>query len=405
MCQENRMIISPTPFPRLFLSRRNVLKSVLGCGILFCGRNLFPTELDEINDVANVSDMINQSADALASCQNEDGSFGTKSELFGGDPAVAALCGMAFLALGSLPNRGRYGKELTKIVDYLLSRTFKTRGKTASAALKTFDLPEQNVIHNYLRDNDLSHEDVDGVIANFSEKGFQPLYGHGFATLFLAEIFGVVSRPEIRDTLQSAVNLLVRTQNSEGGWRYEPKRASIADISVTTCQLSALRSVRNAGIAVPEETIRTAKEFILRLQNQDGGFRYTKIDGPSGYGRTAAAVHALQSIGSEISVPIERAFSYLERVYPVTKGDISSKEKIEYWAYSQFYAALSYWRASINDTMRERNLLFFQRVTKEALKQRGADGLWRSSVSSEAETAFIICALSVPQERFPFFLR
>ena len=61
-------------------------------------------------------------------------------------------------------------------------------------------------------------------------------------------------RPEIREKLQKAVRLIINTQNNEGGWRYQPVRAD-ADLSVTICQINALRAARNAGIFVPKETV------------------------------------------------------------------------------------------------------------------------------------------------------
>ena len=81
-----------------------------------------------------------------------------------------------------------------------------------------------------------------------------PMYEHGFATLFLAEVYGMSPRDDMRDKLARAVDLIVRTQNAEGGWRYQPRRED-ADISVTICQVMALRAARNAGLKVPNETV------------------------------------------------------------------------------------------------------------------------------------------------------
>ena len=66
------------------------------------------------------------------------------------------------------------------------------------------------------------------------------MYEHGFATLFLAEVYGMSPRDDLRDKLTRAIDLIVRTQNSEGGWRYQPRRED-ADLSVTICQVMALR--------------------------------------------------------------------------------------------------------------------------------------------------------------------
>ncbi len=186
---------------------------------------------------------------ALAARQNADGSFGAATELFGRDPGVAGLCGVAFLASGSSPGRGPFGREIEKCVEYVLARSVDGSGfETDSAAL------------NYLRENDLSLSDVDGLIADFRERGRKPLYGHGYSTFFLATVLGASRRPEIRERLRAAIELIVRTQNSEGGWRYEPRRVAVADLSATTCQLAALRAARDAGVFVPPETVARALE-------------------------------------------------------------------------------------------------------------------------------------------------
>ena len=46
-----------------------------------------------------------------------------------------------------------------------------------------------------------------------------------------------------REKLAKAVKLIRNTQNAQGGWRYQPRRTE-ADISVTICQVMALRAAR-----------------------------------------------------------------------------------------------------------------------------------------------------------------
>ncbi|MGI6401321.1 MAG: hypothetical protein ACOX0A_04305 [Thermoguttaceae bacterium] len=368
-----------------FADRRSVLKGMIASALALCGDYVWSFESGE----TELAKATRESLDALARRQNVEtldkngeperrsfasaGSFGSGTELFGRDPGVAALCGLAFLASGSLPGRGRYGRELERVIDYLLACAHNDK-----------DAPETY-----------------GLIADLSGKGRKPTYSHGFATLFLSAI----DRAETRDAAKAAVEFLVHTQNSEGGWRYEPKRVAVADLSVTTCQLSALRAARDAGIHVPAETIADAERYIVSLQNDDGGFRYLTLAGPSGYSRTSAAIHALQASGERYSRAIERGFEYLEKIYPLDTSGVDETKKIEYWAYGQFYAALAYWRGARDEETKSRAERFFERLTREALAKRGVDGLWRSSVSTEAETAFILCALLVPQEQTPFFLR
>ena len=114
------------------------------------------------------------------------------------------------------------------------------------------------------------------------------MYGHGFATLFLAQVYGMTKRDDIRRKLSDAIRLIVRTQNHEGGWRYQP-RPEDADVSVTVCQIMALRAARNAGIHAPKSTRDRCVEYIKKCQNDDGGFRYMLEGSGSQFARSADA--------------------------------------------------------------------------------------------------------------------
>src|SRR3954454_14012577 len=94
---------------------------------------------------------------------------------------------------------------------------------------------------------------------------------------------------EIREKLEHDVRLIIETQNGEGGWRYQPQKAD-ADLSVTICQINALRAARNAGVFVPKETVEACIRYVKQAQNPDGGFRYMLQGGASAFPRSAAGV-------------------------------------------------------------------------------------------------------------------
>src|SRR5690606_14141423 len=125
----------------------------------------------------------------------------------------------------------------------------------------------------------LQNTDVNGLIASGTSHG--PMYGHGFATLFLGEIYGMTDDDRVREKLIKAVKLIVASQNHEGGWRDQPLPMD-ADVSVTICQIMALRSARDAGLHVPRQTIENAISYVRQCQNpSDGGFRYMLNSGGS----------------------------------------------------------------------------------------------------------------------------
>jgi hypothetical protein len=183
----------------------------------------------------------------------------------------------------------------------------------------------------------LSQADESGLIARPGSA--VPMYGHGFATLFLAEIYGETDRPhEVRDAVQRAVRLIAAAQNAEGGWRYFPVPGE-ADVSVTTCQLMALRAVRDAGLAVPADTIARATNYLRSLQNPDGGFRYQSGGGQSAFARSAAAVATLQMLRVAAEADIQRGLDYVVRTPPRREYTPA------YYFYGHYYAALSLYQA------------------------------------------------------------
>ena len=221
------------------LTRRSFLNSLFWSACVF-----LPIGQSYGNYSPSGRTVIEESLDELASRQNEDGSFGTSSELFGRDPAVASLSGLAFLASGSLPGRGRYGDVLSKIATYVESCSLRVNDR--QTGFVDVDHSYEQIVVDYLNDNNIEAKQIDGLIANLRKKGQKPLYGHGYATLFLAEVYGTTNDRSTRERINRAIDLIARTQNAEGGWRYIPSVVSLADISVTVCQLSALRACQNA---------------------------------------------------------------------------------------------------------------------------------------------------------------
>jgi hypothetical protein len=300
----------------------------------------------------------------LAGRQQRDGVFGPVATFnrYRANPAVNALCGLALLSSGSTPGRGRYGAHLDRCTDLLLEYSGAT-----------------------------------GFIAEPDVADSSPMYGHGFATTFLAEVYGMASRRELRGAVQRAVQLIVDTQNREGGWRYMPEPRE-ADISVTVCQLMALRAAHNTGIAAPRATIEAAVAYILRCQNPDGGFRYQPLaGGESAFPRSAAAITGLFSAGVTEGPAIEQALGYLQQFRP---GEPRAQDR-GYYFYAQYYAVQAAWHAG-GDVWRT----WYPALRDELLRQQLSGGSWNDqTVSSEYATAMALVALQAPNNFLPILQR
>jgi hypothetical protein len=157
-------------------------------------------------------------------------------------------------------------------------------------------------------------------------------------------------RKRTRATLQRAVDLILKSQNKEGGWRYKPDTTD-ADLSVTICQVMALRSARNAGLFIPKSTVDRCVDYVRGCYNGDGTFRYQKGRmggfGPSiPLARMAAGVCALYSAGIYQSPEIELALKKLLEDYkPGHWRNLGELNHEQNFFYGQYYAAQAMWTA------------------------------------------------------------
>ncbi len=296
----------------------------------------------------------------LAANQFDDGSFGT-GQRFQHNVAVSALSGLAFLSAGHMPGRGPYGEVVDKAVQYLLQNT-----------------------------------DASGFIHVEAGASHGPMYGHGFATLFLAEVYGTTPRKEVREKLSLAVKLIINSQNSEGGWRYYPHSRD-ADISVTVCQIMALRAARNAGLFVPKDTVDRCMRYVKASQNADGGFRYQLDQNDSLFPRSAAAIVALYSGGEYEGAEIDRGLRYLFRYLP-RPGRMRG---IEYYFYGHYYAVQAMWHSG-GDYWKQ----WYPAIRDDLLIRQSADGGWDNNMQCpEYGTAMALLVLQMPNNYLPIFQR
>jgi Prenyltransferase and squalene oxidase repeat len=315
------------------------------------------TDLDGLYD-KEVDEAIRNGLKLLVSRQNPDGSF--LSNEWGREAGVCSLVGLALLSRGIRSGYGQAGKSLQLVGRYICEHA-----------------QESGFIH------------VQGA----SSHG--PMYGHGFATLFLSELYGSTPANDIRPKLSAAVDLIVRSQNNQGGWRYEP-RPFEADLSVTVCQVMALRAARNAGIGVPKETIDRAVDYIRRSQNADGGYMYQLTGGASRFPLTAAAVVALYNAGIYEGTEIDSAIAYLQN----NISNASSLDRNGFFYYSHYYSAQAFWHRGGQAWDQ-----WYSRLKRILLSLRNAQGGWFDYNSIEYGTAMACLILNMPRTVLPIFQR
>ena len=297
---------------------------------------------------------------------------------------VTSLACMAFLAGGHVPGRGEYGAIVERGLEFVLSAV-----------------------------------DDDGFITLYDTR----MYSHAFGTLFLAEIYGMTHRQDVREKLQKAVDFIVTSQNEEGGWRYVPF-APESDMSIVVCQVLALRAARNIGIRVPKSTVDKAAQYVVDSaikENQVrgrfrrnfygeeiGAFHYQKGEqSRSSFALTAAGVTALYGVGIYSDEAIERGLEYLRKNLDQNNYDYGRRARGHYFFwYGHYYAVqamytagnagdMDYWRP------------YFETVRAELLGMQDSRGSWPNGVGpGEAfSTAMAVLILEIPYRFLPIFQR
>ncbi|MCA8957751.1 MAG: terpene cyclase/mutase family protein [Planctomycetes bacterium] len=330
---------------------------LLCSGMAAQGIRKFPPGVD-----AKIEASIKRGLDYLVRTQDRQGAW--RAQGYGAYPtAMTALAGMALIGSGSTPTRGKYWRSVRKATEFLI----KAAGP-------------------------------DGVITVTAEEG-RSMYGHGFSTMFLAQVYGMEVdsklQKKLHTVLTKAVNVICRSQSSAGGWYYTPE--SRADEgSVTVTQMQALRACRNAGIVVPIKTIQRAVDYIRKSANSDGSIRYSLRSGGAGRPAiTAAAVAVMYNAGNYDDPIAAKALKYAERTLPVNGSGQGH----------HFYAQL-YMAQAIYQTGDKRWAKYYSRMSNWLMRAQSKDGSWMGDgVGQTYGTAIALTILQLPYSLVPIYQR
>src|SRR5262245_3286258 len=239
---------------------------------------------DKVKMDAETKKAVDAALKYMAREQSSDGSWGTNT-------AITGFVLLAFMANGHVPNQGDYGKVVAAGVRNLLATARE-----------------------------------DGYLVG--TRGGN-MYCHGMAALALTQVYGMTGDEEVKKVTKKAIDLIVKTQNNEGGWRYDPSPTG-ADISVTIMQVMALRGAKDSGIQVPDKVMKDSIAYVNRCRDdRTGGYKYQPYSAGPGFARTAAGVCVLQLCGDYEAESIKKSVEYMDRV---------QQDNGHYW-YGHYYAA------------------------------------------------------------------
>jgi prenyltransferase beta subunit len=329
---------------------------------------------EETTLLPKVWKMVQRSHVYLARMQNADGSFTVdherSSDARPAPIAVTSLVCLSFMAGGNTPSCGPFRTEVKKGISYLIDRCD----------------PETGIFH----------DDLDQT---------SKMHGQGFATLALAQAYGMfgleersLNRDRLEQALKKAVELVCRIQTEVGGWYYDPTFSSDHEGSITICIVQALRAARNAGIHVEKGVIDRALKYVRRSQKDNGAFRYRLNDDKTSYALTAAGVATLNATGEYDSKAIDRGLSYMQKKDPILNMVSTSP----YPQYARFYAAQAYYQYKDLSIWKR----WYPRLVDESRGLQRLDGSFPNpTYGSVYATAFTSLTLQVSFGYLPVFQR
>ena len=345
-------------------TRFKIILAVLFCSLTpsWAATGTGPARVDKVKVDPKSEQIIQGALKFLATQQHVDGSWGVSAEERRYPIAMTGYTLMAYMSAGNLPGEGPHGKEVARGMQYLLGIINETTGIYGDQA------------HG------------------------QYMYGHGVATIAMAELYGQTRDERMRKKLQAVVERIVASQNNQGGWRYRPVKMD-ADISVTVLQVVALRAAKNSGLDVPQRTIDEAVKYVKACYHAgSGGFCYQPGSSP-GFARTAAAIYSLQVCGLYDDKWVKDGSRYLTTNF---------KDGQEWFVYGNFYAAPAQymiggetwekWYPMVRDILHKR-----VRADKNGMYRWDPSG--RDGVGTVFTTAVFTMMLSMPYHYIPLYQR
>ncbi|MEE9369684.1 MAG: prenyltransferase/squalene oxidase repeat-containing protein [Pontiella sp.] len=231
--------------------------------------------------------------DWLQSVQVKNGSWGvSKSTSMTAKQERARLTGLAllsYLAHGETPQSEKYGETVQRAIQFLLSEQDAKTGCFCPFSKTTG-----------------SHDDI-GV------------YGHAIATYALTEAFALTHAPFLKQPVESAIQVIVKGQQSGGGWDHRYQHEKWSDLSVSGWQVQALKAAQIAEMQVEgvNQALGKSVSFSQGMHAGEGKFYYRKgnktPNGDLDY-MTGVAVLCMQLAGSNRVDEVKSGLNYLQQV-------------------------------------------------------------------------------------------
>lgn len=151
------------------------------------------------------------------------------------DLGLVALGALAYMSAGHMPDRGKYGDNVRRALDYIVSNA-KTSG-----------------------------------LLNISGER-RDMYNHGLSVFVLTQAYGVTNDRRMGQIVDRGVKLICDVQAEDGGWDYVARRQQRgSDLSLAVMQAKALRAAMDMGLEIPPDNVEMAIRSVRSRYRPSGG--------------------------------------------------------------------------------------------------------------------------------------
>lgn len=266
-------------------------------------------EFEEITPESELA--LDRGLEWLARNQGNEGNWGSN------DLGLVGMGALAFLSAGHAPGRGKYGREVDKALEFVVSRA-KPSG-----------------------------------LLNITD-GQRDMYNHGLATFVLGQAHGMTANRDRRlnRVLDGALKLIANVQCEDGGWDYKAHQQKNGhDLSLAVMQAKALRSAVDSGLEVPPEVIQLAIKSVRdhyackgdrRLSEAEqmklpGQFTYSRGGGGGTIAMAAAGVVCMQEFGEYDDWRIGKNMEVISAAVKELPKATERKGNMPFDAYTLYY--------------------------------------------------------------------
>jgi hypothetical protein len=308
---------------------------------------------------------------------------------------------MAFMAHGHMAGQGKYGGRLERATEYVI-------GCQKANGLVTRVGPDGPGIRR-----DVEHD-----------IGVTAAYNHAISSLMLSEVYGSSKgdpSPRLKKAISNSIAATLKMQRwskerpiDRGGWRYlDDFNEQDSDLSITGWELMFLRSARNAGFDVPNQSIEDAVRYVRRtFSERYGAFGYIadKYDFRS-RGMAGAGILALAHAGLHGTPEEVRSGKWL---LGLNFDNYNETERFTQkdWYNDRYHYGLFLCCQGMYQLGGEYWEKFYPRAVHAVLAHQRPNGSWApeshfhdAQFGNSYTTALVVLCLGAPNQLLPIFQR